>query len=831
MAADGEDGKRFFIAHSWRQKDFALALREALKQDAWVDLHEIDVGDILLDKIAAGIAAASDFVLLWTHDSANSSWVRYESHMAFIRYLEDSAINIRVVCLDGTTVPLHLRPLLQARDLTDPNDIAGVLLGGPPVRRTLRPFVNRNIEIGALEEVLYSGERGVMWYFGVAGVGKRALAREALRRLSADASRTARVPVRRGTGFVELHLTVCEALGEALPEDALSEREAREAAMALIAAFAADGGIWLFEEAHHWLDEEASPSVVLEGILQSLEASGVVQPEHGAIFTATRRPSLDEPYATVAEVRRVRGLASGFAVALLRGHGADGSIEDLRTAAAQLAGHPLALELTIGALKGPSSIDWEAERVSTAQAMLVELSLDEPAETLLEALAAVDGPLPAEQFAAHLSLTSDAFSRAVGEASSYALVEERGGFLRIHPLIRDFYLRVLRRRGDFRDRITDLADRSRDFLHGTSPASTVRVDSLLTTFRLLSWSGRLEEAFELHRTLFSTLLETAIDLYNERRYEAALRYFEAVIESTEDNVRAKLYAARTLAHLDRADEARTMMDELLAVSPDDVELLRIRGRVEFILRSWHSALHFFEHARQRRPNSVAVLRDLGQVNIRLEQWEAARESLERAMAVREPGAFVHFYYSQVLEHFGELERARSVIEAAIKVDPESPGFHHRLGRIALRQDDNNVARREFEHALKLSPHFHEAGISLASLLVDTGELTAARGLIERVERMPGVRPALLATIKAKLSLGEGDCEAARAFVQAALAQEREPESLSLALRVEFHCFRQESDSADRLRAKVEPLLGDLRARGLKREEDRWRAQLNEILQS
>jgi hypothetical protein len=77
---DADDVKRFFIAHSSRQKDFALALREALEEDAWIDLHEIDVGDILLEEIAAGIEAASDFVLLWTRDSASSRWVKYESH-------------------------------------------------------------------------------------------------------------------------------------------------------------------------------------------------------------------------------------------------------------------------------------------------------------------------------------------------------------------------------------------------------------------------------------------------------------------------------------------------------------------------------------------------------------------------------------------------------------------------------------------------------------------------------------------------------------------------------------------------------------------------------
>jgi tetratricopeptide (TPR) repeat protein len=513
---------------------------------------------------------------------------------------------------------------------------------------------------------------------------------------------------------------------------------------------------------------------------------------------------------------------------LLRGHGAEDSEERLRAAAAELDGHPLALQLTVGALRD-ESVDWELQRVSTAQTMLGELSLDGDTESLLETLAALDGPLPGQELADHLSLSPEEFGQAVGEASSYTLVEERGGFLRIHPLIRDFYLRALRRRQDYRDRLADLATRSRDFLLSTSHGSTVRVDSLITSFRLLSWSGRLGEALELHRTLFATLLETAIDLYNERQYPEALHYFEAVIESTEANERAKLYAARTLAYLGRAEEARAMIDEVLEIEPESVEFIRVRGRVEFILRNWGNALDFFERARQRRPNSVAVLRDLGQVNIRLERWEAAREALERAMELREPGAFVRSYYSQVLEHFGELDEARSVIEAAIRVDPDNPGFRHRLGRIAIRQNDTPVARRELERALEIDPNFHEAGISLASLLVDVGETVAARRLVQRVERMPAVRPALLSTIKAKVSLADGECESARRFVYAALGEEREPESLLLALRLEVQCFGRNGDPPDRVRARTEPLFTDLRARGLQREEAEWRARLDDAL--
>ena len=821
--------KRFFIAHSSRQKDFALELRDALTNDAWVDLHEIEVGDILLQEIAEGIEAASDFVLLWTAEAAASKWVRYETHMAFIRYLEDAAINMRVVCLDETPVPLHFRPLLQARGLDGVRDIATVLLGAPPVTRALRAFVNRSAEIGALEELLYANGRGLMWFYGVAGVGKRALAREALRRLSADSSRTARIAVKGGTGFVELHLALCNAVNEPIPDGALTEREAKESCAAIIEAFCAGGGIWLFEEAQHWLEADATTGRVLAEVLRSLNVAGVGLAERGAIFTSTRRPSLHEPHASIAELRRVRGLAPDFAVALLGNLGAERPERELRTVAAQLDGHPLALEMGAGLLRDEAQVDWESHRATTARTMIAELSLQDTTEELLETLAAADGPLPGGEIAGHLDLSSEQYNAAVQEASSYSLVEEHNGFLRVHALVRDFYLRALRRRGDFRDRIADLANRSQSAFLATETGARVRVDALLATFRLLSWSGRLNEALELHRTAFGTLLQTAIELYDERRYEDALHYFEAVIESTEDDRRARLYLARTLAHLRRTDEARSVMSELLAREPQDVELLRMAGRVEFILRKWERALEYYEHARELRPRWLPVLRDLGQVNIRLERWEAAREDLRLAMSLAEPGIYVQLYYSQVLEHFGELDDARAAAESATRGDPDNPASHHRLGRVLLAQEEYHGARRAFERALELNPTFHEAAVSLMGLLLEENELAAARRLLGKIEMMPAVRPALLAAVRAQVSLAEGNGDAAERFVGEALAEEREPETVALAVRIAVTRFDRSEISVEVAKARIEPLLRELGAKGHAAEERRWRARFVEKL--
>lgn len=204
--------KRFFISHAGPDKPLAIDLKALLEDDAWVDLHEIDLGDVLWHEISDGIEAATDFVLLWSAASARSKWVQYETTLAFTRWLEDSAIALRIICLDETPVPFRLRPFLQARGADTAELIAGVLRKNEPAPAPRRRFFNRNDEIGIIEEHLYASSTAALWICGVPGSGKRSLAREALQRITTGQGTVARVRVTSGTAEPELDLLLASSL-------------------------------------------------------------------------------------------------------------------------------------------------------------------------------------------------------------------------------------------------------------------------------------------------------------------------------------------------------------------------------------------------------------------------------------------------------------------------------------------------------------------------------------------------------------------------------------------------------------------------------------------
>jgi hypothetical protein len=514
---------RFFIAHSSYDKDLALALYDELKGDAWVDLHEIEVGDIVLEEISEGIEAATDFVLLYSHHSADSPWVRFEFHMAFIRYLEDNAISIRVVVLDGTKLPLHLRPFHQARDLSNPKDIAAALLGTPPRLARLKAFVNRNGEVDVIESALYSASQGVVWLWGVRGIGKRSVAREAIARLMGAQGQARRIAVPNGATSVELLLSLRSALGAEIPSGPVSVQEALDLLHALLADFVRGGGVWIFEDAQTLLEEDAGFSPLLLEMFRSLEGADIESASRLAIVTSTRKPVLPDEWNGRVRLLRIGGLTESFGMALLRARGATGEEAVLRVAVRQVDGHPLALELAAPKV-GAEEIDWEAERLNVASQLVADAALSPGAERLLEAVSAVDGPLPGKFLAEHLGVGTETFQGAVSEGVSCSLLEVGGGgdYLRVHPLVRDFYLRSLRRREDHIGVLSDLADRSLAHLKTLHPQGGTYVGALLATFRLLGLSYRLNEALSLRRDLLGVVYDSGVQLYHQRESARAL---------------------------------------------------------------------------------------------------------------------------------------------------------------------------------------------------------------------------------------------------------------------------------------------------------------------
>lgn len=668
------------MSYATPDRQTATQLAEQLRPNVWVDLYDIDAGAMFLADIADAIERSTDFVLLWSQHSERSSWVRFEVHMAFIRWIEDKAITLRIVPLDDTPLPLYLRPFQQARPEADPAEIAASLLGPAPDRPRPRSFFDRNPEVDVIENALYSNTM-MVWLWGMPGIGKRTLAHAAARRFRTRLRQVLRVEIRPGTREVELDLQLAAALktepleapepGTRWWEVGAHFERADKDAKALLDDFARAGGLWIFEETQHWLDDDARPTAQLLSVFDALAHANCGTPDRLAIFTSTRKPALAATWSTKTEIVRLEGLPMNFAEALLFAKGAPkdayGPVADF---ARKLGGHPLAIELAAPRI-ADGDLDFDEFRVQVAADLIGGAPISESTRQVLQVLAAVDGPFPAFDIAVHLGLDSDAFQKAVSEASSYALVhQDDDGYSRLHPLVRDYFLRDLIAEPDSLQQFTDLAARSEQFFRSLPPASSAHINSLMSTFRLYSFALDLQSAWSLRSDLTGLLFDCGLSLYQSRQYSDALAYFEEVCIQDPRDDRAQLFRARCLGRLDRMGEARELVDDILAQRPNDHAALRVRGRLEYVAENFHGAVAFYEKAARLRPDYAPSLRDLAQARMRVDDWRGALSALDEALSKGDATAIDLSVYAEILEQQGDRVRARELLDRALRQQPK-----------------------------------------------------------------------------------------------------------------------------------------------------------------
>lgn len=802
--------KRFFISHSSAEKPFALELKIALEDDAWVDLHEIKSGDTLLREISEGIEGATDFVLLWSAHSASSSWVAFEINLAFIRYIEERSINIHVVCMDATDPMLILRPFLQIRGSQTASEVASKMLSPSVPKEPRRHFLNRNIEVETIESALYDPGITALFVCGVSGSGKRSLAREALNRVTSGSNTVQTIPVSPGIADPELNLLVASRLQAQPAPDTASIPEIIEHTTQMLRAFAQAGGVWVFEEAQHWLNDDGTLGRICTQIIEAVKPSGPAENQL-VVFTSRRKPQLTGSQTSISAFY-LNGLSAGYSLALLRAHGAEGTPEELNAVAREVDGHPLALEVVAPQLPLDAARLRE-QRYAIASDLIDPSAITPTTWRLLEILALGDGPMLGEDLAAFLRVDADGFQAAVSQAVEHSLVTfNDNGLLALHPLLRDYFFRSFRQNPGYQQLTGEVADILHKRLENLPHTDPLYTSALLSTVKVLGLAGRFNDAINLRRGLIGTLHETAQELYQQKRYHEALQYIDEALtgdnEIDKDILRLR---AKTLAYLGDLARARSIGDELVKSFPDSAAVMRDRGRIEFIARDFSKAIYYFQRAIPLRHNPSQLWADIAQAQVRLKDWEAASAAAKTAIDLRGDTPYALALYSQALEEQRNYPEAEKMMTRAVQREPRNAEFRHRLGRIAIQTKNRAKAIEQFERSLALDPNYVQSWLSLASAEADDGNLSAAKEALETGAKIHGAPKAIVGNVRAKIHLMAGELDDANTTIEDALSHRRDGHNLALAIRIVIALAEHGSISRGQAKARVKALAIELDA--------------------
>lgn len=166
---------------------------------------------------------------------------------------------------------------------------------------------------------------------------------------------------------------------------------------------------------------------------------------------------------------------------------------------------------------------------------------------------------------------------------------------------------------------------------------------------------------------------------------------------------ARLQEARQLAQLERWEQARRLLDTVLAKAPHNVSARNILALVEVRTGDVDGAEREYRLSLQQQPNQHRVLGALGAIALKRGDLDAAQRRFEEALAIA-PG-FVEAMGNLgfVAAVRGDDTTAEQWYERALAIDPSYPHVHRRLADLFYDRKDWPRALANYRKVLELLP--------------------------------------------------------------------------------------------------------------------------------
>ncbi|HEX6259287.1 MAG TPA: sulfotransferase [Woeseiaceae bacterium] len=180
-------------------------------------------------------------------------------------------------------------------------------------------------------------------------------------------------------------------------------------------------------------------------------------------------------------------------------------------------------------------------------------------------------------------------------------------------------------------------------------------------------------------------------------------------------VRRKLAHAAEHHKEGRLEEAERIYREVVRDHPDNVDALRMLGRIALSAGRNADAERLFRRAVKLAPDYAGAVTDLGRVLKEQNHFDEAIECFEKVIELEPDNAQAHFQLAGTLAPASLTYRAIECYRRALELQPKFPGAMLGLGHVLKtvgRQDEAIAAYRE---CIRMRPDNGESYWSLANL--------------------------------------------------------------------------------------------------------------------
>jgi tetratricopeptide (TPR) repeat protein len=217
--------------------------------------------------------------------------------------------------------------------------------------------------------------------------------------------------------------------------------------------------------------------------------------------------------------------------------------------------------------------------------------------------------------------------------------------------------------------------------------------------------------------------------------DRAVAVAESTARARPGDLEAQRFYLRTLVAKNDETRAIPLAGRLLAIAPNDADLLYLAGTIERMAGDYSAARGHLEKSMAIYPSNADSHYNLGLALAHLENPEGAKEELNKALELGETDPAVHFELALELRDLGQAEEAKAEIELyAAGQDAKAKRtlavVKSAAAAQALAAGDVPGAAALFRAASEAQPQDAMLAYRLATTLDEAGDLKAERAALE-----------------------------------------------------------------------------------------------------
>jgi tetratricopeptide (TPR) repeat protein len=203
------------------------------------------------------------------------------------------------------------------------------------------------------------------------------------------------------------------------------------------------------------------------------------------------------------------------------------------------------------------------------------------------------------------------------------------------------------------------------------------------------------------------------------------------------NLAARFDQAIALHQTGQLALAQAIYEEILRVSPNCAEAMRLLGALAAQSRNSLKALDLINRAIELDPDNAAAHYIRGSVLRELKQWDAALASYERAIELKPDYAEAHLYRGIVLQEFKKWDAALACHDRAIVIRTDFAEAHFCRGNVLMQLRRLVEAVASYDQAIAARATFAEAYCNRGIVLKELGQMEAALSSYQRAISIRG----------------------------------------------------------------------------------------------